>query len=254
MAELGTISAISVHAPCIPDFLKEVEKLASAIRKEEGCLRFDLLRDRMDPQQMKFLIYSLFKTQEEFDKIINQPYFKEYVLFTQSTCELEFVVGEGQTEKKQVSPVKDVQEMKADTVSIAEWAFQTEALGTESGAAFLHSIQVKPDRVNDFLKGIEDYVIKTRAEEGCLRFDLLQNKAAPGWFLRYENFKDDEAVKAHLETPHHKAWEEIEKTGLAALGPAQQRDGTVVEAPMLSISHLCSTPTSLPGGWAFHSA
>lgn len=45
----------------------------------------------------------------------------------------------------------------------------------------------------------------TRRESGCIRYELLQNAADPADFTFVEEWADDAAFNAHLETPHLKA-------------------------------------------------
>jgi len=45
-----------------------------------------------------------------------------------------------------------------------------------------------------------------REEPGCYRFDVLQDSNLPTRFYLYEVYRDDDAMNAHLETPHFKAW------------------------------------------------
>lgn len=42
----------------------------------------------------------------------------------------------------------------------------------------------------------------TRAEEGCLRYDLFQSVAAPGTFVTVEEWTDQGALDQHLTSPH----------------------------------------------------
>ncbi len=42
----------------------------------------------------------------------------------------------------------------------------------------------------------------TRAEEGCLRYDLFESAATPGTFVTVEEWTDQSALDAHLASPH----------------------------------------------------
>lgn len=42
----------------------------------------------------------------------------------------------------------------------------------------------------------------TRAEEGCMQYDLHESTGRPGHFLFYENWISREALDRHLATPH----------------------------------------------------
>jgi len=104
---------------------------------------------------------------------------------------------------------------------------------------FVH-VEIKPDRIDDFLKAMEVDVTKSRIkglDPGCLRFDLLRSKDDPNKFVFYEAYTDDETAAYHKTTDHYKAWADFKATG----GVANQ-DVWKVEA------------SSIPGIWAFQAA
>lgn len=45
-------------------------------------------------------------------------------------------------------------------------------------------------------------VAPTRAEAGCLNYDLHRSQEEPGLFLFYENWRSAQDLDAHLQTPH----------------------------------------------------
>lgn len=45
-------------------------------------------------------------------------------------------------------------------------------------------------------------VAPTRAESGCLNYDLHRSQEEPGLFLFYENWRSPQDLEAHLQTPH----------------------------------------------------
>lgn len=45
-------------------------------------------------------------------------------------------------------------------------------------------------------------VAPTRAEAGCLNYDLHRSQEEPGLFLFYENWRSPQDLEAHLQTPH----------------------------------------------------
>ena len=67
----------------------------------------------------------------------------------------------------------------------------------------LVEINVKPDRIDDFLRVFGANREGTIAEPGCRRFDVLQDPAEPTRFTIYEAFIDEAAVKFHKTTPHY---------------------------------------------------
>ncbi|WP_338779446.1 putative quinol monooxygenase [Metabacillus sp. FJAT-52054] len=48
----------------------------------------------------------------------------------------------------------------------------------------------------------------SRAEEGCISYDLHRSKEDPGVFVFYENWKDQAAVDAHMQSAHYQAYRE----------------------------------------------
>jgi len=55
----------------------------------------------------------------------------------------------------------------------------------------------------------------TRAERGCINFDMHQAPNDPALFLFHENWVSEEDLKRHFETPHIKRWIEEAKALLA---------------------------------------
>jgi quinol monooxygenase YgiN len=46
----------------------------------------------------------------------------------------------------------------------------------------------------------------TRAEQGCINFDMHQAPNDPSLFLFHENWENEEDLKRHFETPHITRW------------------------------------------------
>ena len=59
----------------------------------------------------------------------------------------------------------------------------------------------KVDLVKSELKKLVDI---TRAEEGCLQYDLHQNNDNPAHFMFYENWESRELWQSHMESQHLK--------------------------------------------------
>lgn len=73
--------------------------------------------------------------------------------------------------------------------------------------ALVVSLQVKPDKRDQFLAAAQDdSVCSVRDEPGCLRFDVLQDQADPNHFFFYEVYQDEDAFKAHGTMPHFTRW------------------------------------------------
>mmetsp|Transcript_24515 Transcript_24515/g.48732 ORF Transcript_24515/g.48732 Transcript_24515/m.48732 type:complete len:141 (-) Transcript_24515:201-623(-) len=73
--------------------------------------------------------------------------------------------------------------------------------------------EIKEDRMDEFLDMIEKNAIGSRAEPGCIRFDVLQAEDAPNKFFFYEVYENTEAIAHHKEQPHYLAWGAFKDSG-----------------------------------------
>ena len=62
----------------------------------------------------------------------------------------------------------------------------------------------KPDRVEDVKRILSELVEPTRAENGCITYELLQNKQHPTDFTFVEEWTSEAALMDHLATEHIK--------------------------------------------------
>lgn len=69
----------------------------------------------------------------------------------------------------------------------------------------LVEINIRPERVDDFLDVFRANHEGSIKEPGNLRFDVLQDPEIPTKFFIYEAYQNDEAVLAHKKTPHYLA-------------------------------------------------
>lgn len=68
-------------------------------------------------------------------------------------------------------------------------------------------LQVRPEKTGEFLQAIEANAAATRAEPGCLRFDVLRDAEDPGRFWLYEIYRDADAFHTeHRSAPHYQPW------------------------------------------------
>src|SRR5690606_5074249 len=63
-------------------------------------------------------------------------------------------------------------------------------------------ITAKPDTVDETKKVLLGLIEPTRAEEGCVTYELLQNNADPTDLTFVEEWSGDSALDAHLATSH----------------------------------------------------
>lgn len=63
-------------------------------------------------------------------------------------------------------------------------------------------IDIAPGQREAFLGGLDTYIATTRAEPGCLFFEMSASRDKPDVVLLMECFTDEAAHKLHSETPH----------------------------------------------------
>ena len=64
------------------------------------------------------------------------------------------------------------------------------------------TIPAKPEAVDGIREALTTLVAATRQEEGCLSYDLYESASAPGVFVTVEEWTDQGALDAHMQTPH----------------------------------------------------
>jgi quinol monooxygenase YgiN len=63
-------------------------------------------------------------------------------------------------------------------------------------------IKARPDKVEELREVLAGLVAPTRAEEGCMSYELLQNRADPTDFTFVEEWTSDAALEQHFTTEH----------------------------------------------------
>ena len=64
------------------------------------------------------------------------------------------------------------------------------------------TIPAAPEAVDAIRGALRELAAATRAEEGCLAYDLFESGGAPGTFVTVERWVDAAALDAHLASPH----------------------------------------------------
>ena len=67
-------------------------------------------------------------------------------------------------------------------------------------------LEVKSERVDDFLKLVSFNAAESRKEPGNLRFDVVRSVDNPTLFRLYEVYRGDDAIRAHQATAHYAKW------------------------------------------------
>jgi quinol monooxygenase YgiN len=69
----------------------------------------------------------------------------------------------------------------------------------------LARITARPDRIEELTSVLRCLVRETRKENGCISYQLLQNKAEPCDFTFVEEWESDSAIDTHFITAHMQA-------------------------------------------------
>tara|TARA_R110002073_G_scaffold118918_1_gene258627 strand:- start:526180 stop:526470 length:291 start_codon:yes stop_codon:yes gene_type:complete len=65
-------------------------------------------------------------------------------------------------------------------------------------------IRANPNKIDLVRSELEKLIPITRAEEGCIQYDLHQDNADPAHFLFYENWESRELWQSHMGNKHLK--------------------------------------------------
>eukprot|EP00439_Symbiodinium_sp_Y106_P062982 s309_g9.t1 len=196
---LAVLVTVEIKPDRIDEFLKVMEGDAKGSRDkalDPGCLRFDLLRDRDNPN--KFVFYEAYVDDGAIGTHKTTAHYKAWADF------------------KATGAVESQTVVKGETASLPAWAFQTLPTGTKTSAAVLVTVDVKAEKIDDFLKVMEGDAVNARdkaQEPNCLRFDLLKDKEVANRYHFYEVYLDDAAVDHHRTTAHYKGWAEFKAAG-----------------------------------------
>jgi quinol monooxygenase YgiN len=75
--------------------------------------------------------------------------------------------------------------------------------------------EAKPGMESKVKEGLQGMVAPSRAEEGCLSYDVFQSNDNPAITFTYENWTGKDALDAHMQTPYFKALDAQGKETLA---------------------------------------
>ena len=79
-----------------------------------------------------------------------------------------------------------------------------------SGRVFLDGyLEVPPERLAAVIQALPEHIALTRAEPGCLAFDVTPSPHHPDRFLVSEIFADQVAFEAHQARARASAWAEV---------------------------------------------
>jgi len=217
---MAVFVSVEIKPDRIDDFLVAMEQDARMSRDktlDPGCLRFDLLRNRRDPN--RFMFYECFADDAAAAIHKTTPHYKAWADF------------------KATGGVLNQKTRKLESKSLPPWAFQgrpVERSGSPSSIT-ITLLAVKAGRLDAFLQALHALVASARASSSGLRVDLLREKEDQHRFVLYEVFTDDEGFTKHRASEPCKAWNEFVSQG----GLQEETEVVQLEA------------SSLVGGWAF---
>lgn len=70
----------------------------------------------------------------------------------------------------------------------------------------LANVTANPDQIDLVKAELEKLIDITRAEEGCINYDLHTDNEDPAHFVFYENWENRELWQAHMNAPHLQAY------------------------------------------------
>lgn len=98
-------------------------------------------------------------------------------------------------------------------------------LGNSKPFCIVVDAEIHPDRMDEFLRVMEEDAAGSRAEPGCLRFDVVQNQEQKNKFMFYEVYQNAEAVEFHKKQPHFKLWTDFKASGGVIQSVSYKCDG-----------------------------
>ncbi len=192
---------VNVKPEHLDAFLPEViDDAKGSIAQEPGCRRFDVIQDEDEPT--KIGLCEVYNDQAAVDDHLSRPHFLHYRDTTAdwiarptavSRCQLIFPAGDAHWDSARPSAV--------------------ESPAFEGGLYVVHApLLVQDDRIDDFINALcLDAIASVNEEQGCLRFDVFQNKENPSELYLYEVYVNESAFDSHVATPHFEEWFETTK-------------------------------------------
>jgi len=81
-------------------------------------------------------------------------------------------------------------------------------------------LRVRPEGVEDFIKGVLELSVPTRAEKGCLGYELYRSDDDPCDFYFVEHWATEEDFRRHMGSAHVAEFEKtVEKVAAAPVEP-----------------------------------
>jgi quinol monooxygenase YgiN len=174
--------SVVVHFTAVPgretELLKSMQGLPELTRKEPGCIRYELNREIENSAAFTFA--EKFVNRAAFDAHIKMPYSLNF------SREAESLVRAKQLRlHRELLPSK-----------------QEEAPTGKDAIVVIAHFTAGPGKEAELRTFLETLVTPTRAEPGCIRYELNQDLDDPSTFTFVETFADQAAFDAHCSTPY----------------------------------------------------
>ncbi len=92
-------------------------------------------------------------------------------------------------------------------------------------------VRVRPEHVAVFIDATRANHEASIREPGNVRFDVLRSVDDPTAFILYEAYVDEDAARAHKETPHNAEWRDTVVDWMAEPRHGVRYDGLLPEVP-----------------------
>jgi len=84
--------------------------------------------------------------------------------------------------------------------------------GKENGKVYLNGyVDVPEDRLEAVKAALPEHIALTRAEAGCISFEVMPSDLVPGRFIVAEIFENQAAFDAHQERAQNSNWFTVTK-------------------------------------------
>ncbi len=85
-----------------------------------------------------------------------------------------------------------------------------------SKLTILAHVTAEPHAIEFVEAELQELIAITRAEEGCLQYDLHRDNDNPAHFVFYENWASRELWQKHMSAPHLAAYMKATESSVAA--------------------------------------
>ncbi|WP_230657164.1 putative quinol monooxygenase [Psychrobacter sp. I-STPA10] len=77
------------------------------------------------------------------------------------------------------------------------------------------NIIAKEDKIELVKTELSKLIAPTRAEQGCISYDMHQNNENPAHFVFYETWQDEAVMQQHLDSQHVKDFLAVSEDAMA---------------------------------------